>query len=50
MTAPIATPDLAAIKQRRQLTWSSGEDALIGTQHLRERGQSRRVRAHPCGS
>jgi ubiquinone/menaquinone biosynthesis C-methylase UbiE len=31
MTAPIATPDLAAIKQRQQLTWSSGDYAVIGT-------------------
>ena len=27
-----ATPDLAAIKQRQQATWSSGDYHMIGTQ------------------
>ncbi len=31
MTAATATPDLAAIKQRQQMTWSSGDYAVIGT-------------------
>ena len=35
MTVPVApapTPDLAAIKQRQQATWSSGDYHMIGTQ------------------
>ncbi len=31
MTTPTATADLAAIKRRQQMTWSSGDYALIGT-------------------
>ncbi len=31
MTVVTATPDLAAIKQRQQITWSSGDYAVIGT-------------------
>jgi len=30
--APAATPDLAAIKQRQQATWASGDYHMIGTQ------------------
>src|SRR5262245_43935959 len=33
-TATAATPDLAAIKQRQQATWASGDYHLIGTQIL----------------
>src|SRR5829696_5235989 len=29
--APAATPDLAAIKQKQQATWGSGDFAIIGT-------------------
>jgi SAM-dependent methyltransferase len=29
--APVATPNLAAIKQRQQATWASGDYAVIGT-------------------
>ena len=29
--APAATPDLAAIKQKQQATWASGDFAIIGT-------------------
>src|SRR6185503_20391962 len=29
---PTPTPDLAAIKQRQQATWSSGDYHMIGTQ------------------
>ena len=28
---PIRTPDLAAVKQRQQATWASGDYAVIGT-------------------
>jgi len=31
MQAPAAAPDLAAIKQRQQATWASGDFAIIGT-------------------
>jgi SAM-dependent methyltransferase len=31
MQAPAAVPDLAAIKQRQQATWASGDFAIIGT-------------------
>jgi ubiquinone/menaquinone biosynthesis C-methylase UbiE len=31
MSLTIATPDLAAIKQRQQATWASGDFAVIGT-------------------
>jgi SAM-dependent methyltransferase len=31
MQAPAAAPDLAAIKQRQQATWKSGDFAIIGT-------------------
>ena len=31
MTTPSVTPDLAAIKQRQQATWASGDYAVIGT-------------------
>lgn len=34
MTDPIAAPDLAAIKQRQQATWASGDYHMIGTQIL----------------
>jgi len=34
MTDAIATPDLAAIKQRQQATWASGDYHMIGTQIL----------------
>lgn len=34
VTDVIATPDLAAIKQRQQATWSSGDYHMIGTQIL----------------
>ncbi len=34
MTDVIATPDLAAIKQRQQATWASGDYHMIGTQIL----------------
>lgn len=34
MTDTIATPDLAAIKQRQQATWASGDYHMIGTQIL----------------
>jgi hypothetical protein len=50
MPAPTASPDLAAIQRHQQTTWPSGDDAPIGTQHLRERGQRSRVQAHPCAS
>ena len=31
LTSPAATPDFAAIKQRQQATWASGDYAVIGT-------------------
>src|SRR6188508_3747542 len=31
-TAPAPAPDLAAVKQRQQATWSSGDYHMIGTQ------------------
>ena len=31
LAAPAATPDFAAIKQRQQATWASGDFAVIGT-------------------
>ena len=31
MQAPAAAPDLAAIKQKQQTTWASGDFAIIGT-------------------
>src|SRR5215470_1934709 len=31
MTTTLATPDYAAIKQRQQATWASGDYAIIGT-------------------
>src|SRR6476659_1997536 len=34
MTAIATAPDLAAIKQRQQGTWASGDDHMIGTQIL----------------
>lgn len=34
MTDVIAAPDLAAIKQRQQATWASGDYHMIGTQIL----------------
>jgi SAM-dependent methyltransferase len=34
MSAVTATPDLAAIKQRQQATWASGDYHMIGTQIL----------------
>ena len=34
MTEVIATPDFAAIKQRQQATWASGDYHMIGTQIL----------------
>ena len=34
VTDVIATPDLAAIKQRQQATWASGDYHMIGTQVL----------------
>jgi SAM-dependent methyltransferase len=30
-TAPIQTPDLAALKQKQQLAWSAGDYAIVGT-------------------
>ena len=32
--APVVTPDFAAIKQRQQATWASGDYHMIGTQIL----------------
>ena len=34
VTDVTATPDLAAIKQRQQATWASGDYHMIGTQIL----------------
>ena len=34
MTDATASPDLAAIKQRQQVTWASGDYHMIGTQIL----------------
>jgi SAM-dependent methyltransferase len=31
LTAPVTTPDFAAIKQRQQATWASGDYAVVGT-------------------
>ena len=31
LESPAAAVDLAAIKQRQQLTWASGDYAVIGT-------------------
>ena len=33
-TATAGAPDLAAIKQRQQATWASGDYHMIGTQIL----------------
>ena len=33
-TATASAPDLAAIKQRQQATWASGDYHMIGTQIL----------------
>ena len=37
MPAPVAAPDLGAIKQRQRATWASGDYHMIGTQIGRRR-------------
>jgi hypothetical protein len=31
IATPVATPDFAAIKQKQQATWASGDYAVVGT-------------------